>query len=92
MEELQSRKPALILLFDKSGRSGRAGKFLDDLALHHAPVIRVRDSEAFDFFQRNRQFNVTLHLAQPAVNEVSLRNVAALLQVRTRRCAASMSC
>jgi hypothetical protein len=79
LEELQSRKPALILLFDKSGRNGRAGKFLDDIELHHAPVIRVRDSEAFDFLQRNRHFTLTLHLAQPAVNEVSLRNVAALL-------------
>ena len=79
LETLQSRKPALILLFDKSGRNGRASGFLDDLEQHHPPIIRVRESEALDFLSRNRHFTLTLHLAQPAVNEVSLRNVAGLL-------------
>ncbi len=79
LEELQSRKPALILLFEKSGRSARAGRFLDDVELHHPPVIRIRDSAALELLQRPEQFTLTLHLAKPTVNEVSLRNVVGLL-------------
>jgi hypothetical protein len=79
LEELQSRKPALILLFGKSSKNGRAGRFLDDLELHHAPLIRIHDSNALEFLQRTRRFTVTLHLAQPAVKEVELRNVVGVL-------------
>jgi hypothetical protein len=79
LEELQSRKPALILLVDKSGRSVRAGKFLDDVALHHAPVIRIRDSGALALLRRTGQISLSVHLAKPTVNEVSLRNVVGLL-------------
>jgi Peptidase family M28 len=79
LEELQSRKPALILLFEKSGRAARAGRFLDDVALHHPPVIRIRDSAALGLLQRPEPFTVSLHLAKPVVNEVSLRNVVGLL-------------
>lgn len=79
LEELQSRKPKLILLIGKSGRSRPAGDFLDDLALHHPPVIRIRNSAALEFLQHNRGFTMSLHLASPEVKEVSLRNVVALL-------------
>jgi Peptidase family M28 len=79
LEELQSRKPALILLFEKSGRAARAGRFLDDVALHHPPVIRIRDSAALALLQQAERFTLSLHLAKPAVNEVSLRNVVGLL-------------
>lgn len=80
LEELQSRKPALILLFEKSGRSARAGRFLDDVELHHAPVVRIRNSAALELLQRPERFTLSLHLAKPAVNEVSLRNVVGLLR------------
>jgi hypothetical protein len=79
LEELQSRQPALILLFEKSGGAVRAGRFLDDVALHHPPVIRIRDSAALARLQRTERFTVSLHLAKPVVNEVSLRNVIGLL-------------
>ena len=79
LEELQSRKPALILLFGKSNKNGRAAKFLDDLDLHHAPVIHIHDTEALDFLQRTRRFTITLHLAKQSVKQVHLRNVVALL-------------
>ncbi|HTA43549.1 MAG TPA: M28 family peptidase [Bryobacteraceae bacterium] len=79
LEELQSRKPALILLVDKSGRNRPASDFLDDLDLHHAPVIRIRDSAAADLLRRGRSLTISLHLAPPAVKQVSLRNVAGLL-------------
>jgi Peptidase family M28 len=79
LEELQSRKPALILLFGKSLRNGRVGQFLDDLELHHAPLIRIHDTAALEFLMKTRRFNVSLHLPQPSVNEVRLRNVVGLL-------------
>ncbi len=79
LEELQARQPALILLFDKSGRAARAGRFLDDIELHHPPVIRIRDSAALELLRRTTHFALTLHLARPAVNEVPLRNVVGLL-------------
>ena len=64
LEELQSRKPALILLFEKSGRAARAGRFLDDVALHHPPVIRIRDSSALELLKGTERFTLSLHLAQ----------------------------
>lgn len=79
LEELQSRKPSLILLVARTRRSRPDHDFLDDLALHHAPVIRILNSPAFDLVQHARHFTVTLHLAQPSVKEVMLRNVAGLL-------------
>lgn len=79
LEELQSRKPALILLVDKTGRNRPERDYLDDLELHHSPVIRIRDSAAADMIRRSRNFTISLHLAAPAVKQVSLRNVAALL-------------
>jgi len=79
LEELQSRQPALILLFGKSGRPARAGPFLDDVELHHQPVIRIRDSAALALLRRPERFTLSLHLARPAVNQVSLRNVVGLL-------------
>jgi hypothetical protein len=79
LEELQSRKPALILLFEKSGRAARAGRFLDDVALHHPPVVRIRDSAALELLHGTERFTLSLHLAKPAVTEASLRNVIGLL-------------
>jgi Zn-dependent M28 family amino/carboxypeptidase len=64
---------------EKSGRAARAGRFLDDVALHHSPVIRIRDSAALALLQRPERFTLSLHVAKPAVNEVSLRNVVGLL-------------
>jgi hypothetical protein len=79
LEDLQSRKPALILLFAQSARNGRPGQFLDDLELHHAPVIHIHDSAALEFLKRTRQFTATVHLPEPRVNEASLRNVVGIL-------------
>ncbi len=79
LEELQSRKPALILLFSKTVRHDPDPGFLDDLELHHAPVIRIADTEALDFLTAHPRFAMSLHLAQPAVKPATLRNVAAVL-------------
>ncbi len=80
LEQLQSRGPAMILLFGKTTvRHGRAGKFLDDLSLHHAPVIRIDDAGALGFLEKNPRFALSLHVAEPVVKQAALRNVAALL-------------
>jgi Peptidase family M28 len=79
LEELQSRKPALILLIDKSGEPPREKSFLDDEELHHAPVIVMTNSAALDLVHRGTHFTLTLHVARPAVKEVLLRNVVGLL-------------
>jgi len=79
LEELQSRKPALILLFAKSNKNGRAGSFLDDLEMHHAPVVHIHDSQALDVLQRTRRLSITLHLGEQNLKALHLRNVVALL-------------
>jgi hypothetical protein len=79
LEQLQSRRPAMILLFGKTAHHGSPKKFEDDLSLHHAPVIRIDDAEAFGFLGKNARFAVSLHVPQPAVKQATLRNVAALL-------------
>jgi len=79
LEELQSRRPALILLFSKTVRYGRDTWFLDDLELHHAPVIHIADTEALAFLTAHPRFGMSLHLAQPTVKPAALRNVAGVL-------------
>ena len=80
LEQLQSRGPSLILLFGKNTvHHGRTGKFLDDLSLHHAPVVRIDDAGALGFLEKNPRFALNLHVPQPVVKQARLRNVAALL-------------
>jgi len=85
LNELQARKPALILLLGR-GRPARSGAtvgpatFLAEDDGDHAPVIRVRDSDAAALLRGKDGIAVTLHLANPAVSHVVLRNVAGLLK------------
>jgi hypothetical protein len=80
LEQLQSRRPAMILLFGKTTvHRARTGGFLDDLSLHHAPVIRINDAEALGFLEKNARFHISLHALQSQVKPATLRNVAALL-------------
>ena len=86
LAELQSRKPALILLIGKSPQTpprtppARPATFLEEADGDHAPVIRVRRSEAAALLLESGGMTVTVHLARPAVQEVVLRNVAAVLR------------
>lgn len=85
LNELQARKPALILLIGKSrqarfGASGRPLPFLTEEDGDHAPVIRVHDSDAAALLASKSDMKVTVHLARPAVKHVALRNVAGLLK------------
>ena len=75
LPELQARKPAVIILMNKSDRPGRlAPKFLQDADSGDAPVIRINRNLP------KEAVTITLHLDAPAVNPVPLRNVTAILR------------
>jgi hypothetical protein len=84
LNELESRKPALILIIGKSAARPRSGAppapYLDDPQEHPAPVIRVRRSDGAALLAQTGDLTVSLHLAKPALKESTLRNVAALLR------------
>jgi len=86
LAELESRKPALILLIGKTRQtpqrtlSARPATFLEEADDSHAPVIRIRRSEAAALLLDGGAMTVTLHLAKPTVQEAVLRNVAAVLR------------
>jgi hypothetical protein len=86
LNELQARKPALILIIGKSREGLRARApntpitFLEEADGNHAPVIRIRQTEAVELVAANRGVTVSLHLAKPALKEAVLRNVAAILR------------
>jgi hypothetical protein len=86
LAELQSRKPSLILLTGKTRQTpqrtppARPVTFLEEAEGDHAPVIRIRRSEAAALLLEGSGMTVTLHLAKPAVQESVLRNVAAVLR------------
>lgn len=85
LNELQARKPQLILIIGKSrelhaGAGLRPATFLEAADGSHAPVIRVRQSEAAALLGASGSMTVSVHLAKPIVKETVLRNVAAILR------------
>jgi hypothetical protein len=90
LNELQARKPSLILLIGRSRDTTRARAlntpvtFLEEADGNHAPVIRIRRTEAAELVGSNNAANrgvtVSLHLAKPVLKESVLRNVAAILR------------
>jgi hypothetical protein len=86
LAELQSRKPALILLMGKTRQTPqrtapvKPGTFLEEADGDHAPVIRIRRSEAAALLLEGGVMTATLHLAKPVLQEAVLRNVAAVLR------------
>jgi hypothetical protein len=87
LNELQARKPALILLIGRTRNTPRnpvigpsALPQLEEEDSYHAPVIRVRRSDVAALFHEPGEFTVTLHLSEPVRKRVVLRNVAAVLR------------
>jgi hypothetical protein len=86
INELQARKPALILIIGRSREGLRATApntpitFLEDADGNHAPVIRIRQTEAAALVGGNNGVTISLHLAKPALKEAVLRNVAGILR------------
>jgi hypothetical protein len=86
LNELQARKPALILIVGR-GREGLRARapntpvtFLEDVDGNHAPVIRIHQTEAAALIGSNNGVTLSLHAAKPALKEAVLRNVAAILR------------
>ena len=82
--ELQARKPALILIIGRSrafGGNAPVGptNFLAEKD-SYVPTIRIRDSEAFGLLNGKDPMMVTVHFTQPVVKPVVLRNVVGLLR------------
>jgi hypothetical protein len=83
LNELQARKPALVLLIGVPPRTDTPPSplpFLDEADGNHAPVIRIRRAEAAALLRDSGDVTVSLHLGRPAVKEILLRNVAAVLR------------
>lgn len=84
LNELQKRRPALILLIGRS-REARGNppagpvNFLAD-GNDYVPMIRIRQTEALDLLTGKDAMTVTVHLTQPAVKQVTLRNVAGIIR------------
>jgi hypothetical protein len=78
LEELQTSKPALILLIGADSAPARRFAFLADA--DNVPVIRVGRSEAAALFRTAGNLTVSLHLAKPALKQAVLRNVAGILR------------
>lgn len=82
LNELQARKPSLILILGRTREThGHPSEdFLEEADVNHAPVIRIRQSEAAAFLGANDGITVSVHLARPIVKEAILRNVVGLLR------------
>jgi hypothetical protein len=85
LNELLTRKPALILIIGRTTTRRRtdpesSATFLDEADGNHAPVIRIRRSEAAALLKAGGDITVSLHLARPALKEAVLRNVVAVLR------------
>jgi hypothetical protein len=89
LNELQARKPGVILLIgrtrnvrggDAVGPQGPPPDLLDEVDGNHAPVIRIRKTEAQDLLRGKDPLTVSVQLAQPLVQPAALRNVAGILR------------
>ena len=84
LNELQARKPALILIIGKSETRptppGPPAAVLDEAGGHTAPVIRIRRSDAAALLRESNGLTLSLHFAKPVLKEAVLRNVAGLLR------------
>jgi hypothetical protein len=81
LNELQARKPALILIIGRTDETPRRlSTFLAEADGNNAPVIRIRRSEAAALLREGGELSVSLHLAKPALKEATLRNVTAILR------------
>jgi hypothetical protein len=74
--QLQSRKPALILLMSRR-QQGRGGNepFLEDTDSSQAPTIRIANADATAAVGDNKPISVSLHLAAPTAKSAPVENV-----------------
>jgi len=83
LEQLQARKPALILLTARArqGRGGGAGNqsYLEDAASTSAPVIRIANADAATAVADRKPLSLTLHVSAPAMTSAPVENVIGVL-------------
>ena len=79
LHALQARKPALILLFMDGDRPVEQVPFLMEADPSIPPVIWIYNRAAASLLNRE-DATLTLHVAAPIRNDVTLRNVAGILR------------
>ena len=80
LAQLQSRKPAMILLMSRRRRPKSSDRVLEPLDLYAAPVLRLYNQDAVAALGKHGDIKVSVHLAAPARRNIILRNVAGILR------------
>ena len=80
LAQLQSRKPAIILLMSRRRRPKSSDRFLEPLDLYAAPVLRLYNPDAVASLGKHADMKFSVHLAAPARRNIVLRNVAGILR------------
>lgn len=80
LPQLQSRKPAMILLLSRRRRPREADEFLTPLDIYSAPVLRIYNEDGAAALNRAGDLTITVHMGAPARHDVVLRNVGAILR------------
>jgi hypothetical protein len=79
LHSLETRKPALILLFVEGERPQEEVPFLMEADPSLPPVIRIYNRAAASLLN-GEEGKLTLHIAAPVRRDVALRNVAGILR------------
>jgi len=80
LAQLQSRKPAMILLMSRRARPKGSDQFLQPLDVYAAPVLRLYNSDAVASLGKHTDIRVSVHMSAPSRRNVILRNVAGILR------------
>ncbi len=80
LAQLQSHKPAMILLMSRRRRPKGSEQFLEPLDLYAAPVLRLYNQDAVASLSKHSDMKVSVHTAAPSRRNVTLRNVAGILR------------
>jgi len=80
LAQLQSRKPAMILLMSRRARPGGSDQFLQPLDIYAAPVLRLYNRDAVASLGKHTDIRVSVHVSAPSRRNVILRNVAGILR------------
>ncbi len=80
LAQLQSHKPALIVLFSRRRRPADSDESLLPLDIYLAPVVHIYNTDAVEALHRSSALTVTAHMAAPQRHDVVLRNVGGILR------------
>jgi len=80
LAQLQSRKPAMILLMSRRARPKGSDQFLQPLDIYAAPVLRLYNRDAVTSLGKHADIRVSVHVSAPSRRNIILRNVAGILR------------